>query len=67
MINKVHERALEVLLNDHKSDFETLLQNNNEEGLAISENSSREFLQLLAISIYFFSIFPLSNVFSVFK
>ena len=37
MINKVHERALEVLLNDHKSDFETLLQNNNEEGLAISE------------------------------
>ena len=67
MINKVHERALEVLLNDHKSDFETLLQNNNEEGLAISENSSREFLQLLPISIYFFSIFPLSNVFSVFK
>ena len=56
-----------MLLNDHKSDFETLLQNNNEEGLAISENSSREFLQLLAISIYFFSIFPLSNVFSVFK
>ena len=67
MINKVHERALEVLLNDHKSDFETLLQNNNEEGLAISENSSREFLQLLPISIYFFSVFPLSNVFSVFK
>ena len=56
-----------MLLNDHKSDFETLLQNNNEEGLAISENSSREFLQLLPISIYFFSIFPLSNVFSVFK
>ena len=29
MINKVHERALRVILNDHESDFETLLQNNN--------------------------------------
>ena len=28
-INKVHERALTVILNDHESDFETLLQNNN--------------------------------------
>ena len=30
MINKVHERALRVILNDHGSDFETLLQNNND-------------------------------------
>ena len=30
MINKVHERALRVLLNDHESDFETLLQINND-------------------------------------
>ena len=29
MINKVHERAMKVILNDHESDFETLLQNNN--------------------------------------
>ena len=29
MINKVHERALRVLLNDHESDFEILLQINN--------------------------------------
>ena len=30
MINKVHESALRVILNDHESDFETLLQNNND-------------------------------------
>ena len=30
MINKVHERALGVLLNDHESDLETLLQINND-------------------------------------
>ena len=30
MINKVHERAIKVLLNDHESDFETLLKINNE-------------------------------------
>ena len=30
MINKVHERALRVLLNDHESDFETLLHINND-------------------------------------
>ena len=30
MINKVHERKLRVILNDHESDFETLLQNNND-------------------------------------
>ena len=29
MVNKVHERALRVILNDHESNFETLLQNNN--------------------------------------
>ena len=30
MINEVHERALRVILNNHESDFETLLQNNND-------------------------------------
>ena len=30
MINKVHETALRVLLNDHESDLETLLQINND-------------------------------------
>ena len=30
MINKVYERALRVLLNDHESDSETLLQINND-------------------------------------
>ena len=30
MINKVHERALRVILNDQENDFETLLQNNND-------------------------------------
>ena len=30
MINKVHERALKVILNNHERDFETLLQNNND-------------------------------------
>ena len=30
MINKVHERALRVILDDYESDFETLLQNNND-------------------------------------
>ena len=30
MIHKVHERALRVIPNDHGSDFETLLQNNND-------------------------------------
>ena len=30
MINKIHERALQLILNDHTSDFVTLLQNNND-------------------------------------
>ena len=30
MINKAHKGALRVILNDHESDFETLLQNNND-------------------------------------
>ena len=28
-INKIHEWALRLILNDHTSDFDTLLQNNN--------------------------------------
>ena len=30
MINKIHERALRLILNYHTSDFDTLLQNNND-------------------------------------
>ena len=30
IINKFHEQALRLILNDHKSDFDTLLQNNND-------------------------------------
>ena len=30
MINKIHEWALRLILNDHTSDFDTLLQNNND-------------------------------------
>ena len=30
MINKIHDRALRLMLNDHTSDFDTLLQNNND-------------------------------------
>ena len=30
MINKIHERALRIVLNDHISDFETMLRNINE-------------------------------------
>ena len=30
MINKIHERALRLILNDHTSDFDTLLQINND-------------------------------------
>ena len=29
MINKIHERALRLILNDHTSDFDALLQQNN--------------------------------------
>ena len=29
MINKIHERALQLILTDNKSDFDTLLQNSN--------------------------------------
>ena len=30
MINKVHERALKIILNDYESHFEALLQNNKD-------------------------------------
>ena len=30
MINKIHERALRLILNGHTSAFDTLLQNNND-------------------------------------
>ena len=30
MINKIHERVRRLILNDHTSDFDTLLQNNND-------------------------------------
>ena len=46
MINKVHERTIKVLLNDHESDFETLLQINNE-----VSNHNRN-IQALLIEIF---------------
>ena len=30
MISKIHERALRIVLNDHMSDFETMLRNMND-------------------------------------
>ena len=46
MINKIHERALRLILNGHTSDFDTLLQNNNDTG-----NHHRN-IQTLMIEIY---------------
>ena len=46
MINKIHERALRLILNDHTSDFDTLLQNNND-----TCNHHRN-IQTLMIEIY---------------
>ena len=46
MINKIHERAMRLILNDHTSDFDTLLQNNND-----TCNHHRN-IQTLMIEIY---------------
>ena len=46
MINKIHEQALRLMLNDHTSDFDTLLHNNN--GIC---NHHRN-IQTLMIEIY---------------
>ena len=46
MINKIHERALRLILNDHTSDFDTLLQNNND-----TCNHHRN-IQILTTEIY---------------
>ena len=46
MINKIHERALRLILNDHTSDFDTLLQNNND-----TCNHHRN-IQTLMVEIY---------------
>ena len=46
MINKIHERALRLILNGHTSNFDTLLQNNNDTG-----NHHRN-IQTLMIEIY---------------
>ena len=46
MINKIHERALRLILNDHTSDFDTLLQSNND-----TCNHHRN-IQTLMIRIY---------------
>ena len=46
MINKIHERALRLILNHHTSDFDTLLQNNND-----TCNNHRN-IQTLMIEIY---------------
>ena len=46
MINKVHERALRLILNDHTSDFDTVLQSNND---SFSQYRS---IQTLMVEIY---------------
>ena len=46
MINRIHERVLRLILNDHTSDFDTLLQNNNN-----TCNHHRN-IQTLVIEIY---------------
>ena len=46
MINRIHERVLRLILNDHTSDFDTLLQNNND-----TCNHHRN-IQTLMIEIY---------------
>ena len=46
MINKIHEGALRLTLNDHTSDFDTLFQNNND-----TCNHHRK-IQTLTIEIY---------------
>ena len=46
MINKIHERALRLILNDHTSDLDTLLQSNND-----TCNHHRN-IQTLMIRIY---------------
>ena len=46
MINKVHEGALRLILNDHTSDFDTVLQNNND---SFSQYRS---IQTLMVKIY---------------
>ena len=45
IINKIHERILRFILNDHISDFDTLLQNNN--GTCNHRN-----IQTLMVEIY---------------
>ena len=46
MINKIHERALRLILSDHTSNFDTLLQNNND-----TCNDHRN-IQTLMVEIY---------------
>ena len=46
VINKNHERALRLILNDHTNDFDTLLQDNND-----TCNHHRN-IQTLVIEIY---------------
>ena len=46
MINKIHERALRIVLNDHISDFETMLRNIN--GVTIHHRN----IQILMIELF---------------
>ena len=46
MINKIHERALRLILNDHTSAFDTLLPNNND------TCNHHENVQTLTVEIY---------------
>ena len=47
MINKIHERALRLILNDHTSDFDTLLLKSNNDTCNHHRN-----IQTLMVEIY---------------
>ena len=46
MINKIHEQALRLILNNHTGDFDTLLQNNND------TCNDHRIVQTLMVEIY---------------
>ena len=54
MIYKVHERVLRVTLNDYESDFETLLQNNNDV-CNHQRNTDQNLIKILKIKKRFYS------------
>ena len=50
MINKIHEGALRIVLNDHLSDFETMLRNIND--ITIHHRNIQTWYLIFIINIY---------------